>query len=104
MLKPVAGLPDEIVYSILVFLDTSPLTLFVGAPSGGPEWQTFFNEIFTSSMKHLIADDERVRHLTNTVARRVMSDGSGNLWKRSQGHSVRMYIQNFWISSWVFIQ
>jgi len=97
--KPSSTLPNEIVYNILLFLDSSPLTLFMGAPPGGPEWQVFFDDIFASSMKYLVSEDERVRRVMNTVTRRLLSDGSLSFWKRSRGHGERLVIQNVWRSS-----
>lgn len=89
------------VYNILVFLDASPLTLFIGSPDGGDEWQYFFNDVFTSTMKHLISDDEQVRYMANNVARKVMSDGSLPFWHRSRQGRSRHFIHNFWQSTYV---
>lgn len=98
--KPNSTLPNELVYNILVFLDASPLSLFIGAPHGGPEWQTFFDDIFVPTMRHLVSEDERVRTLTNAVARRVLNDGSLSFWSRSQSRGeAHMFTNNFWRST-----
>jgi neurofibromin 1 len=91
----------EIISCILVFLSASPLTLFIGAPSGGEEWQYFFNDVFTSTIKYLTADDARVRYLTNTVARKILSEGSGPFWRRNKGQDNRLFVQNLWKSTLV---
>jgi neurofibromin 1 len=87
------------VYNILVFLDASPLTLFIGAPDGGAEWVYFFEDVLASCMKYLVTDDDRSRYLANTVARKIMSDGSVSLWRRSQHPGSRTFMYNFWKST-----
>jgi neurofibromin 1 len=87
------------IHSILVFLDASPLTIFIGAPDDGAEWTHFYEEIFRSFMGYLVSDDERIRHLTNTVARKIMSEGSVSLWRKSQSVGSDTFTQNFWKST-----
>ena len=102
LLKPLdTSLPPEMVYNILIFLDASPLTLFIGSPEVGAEWQYFFDDVFASTMKHLTADDEQVRYMANNVARKVMSDGSLPFWQRSRPDGSRLFIHNFWQSTYV---
>lgn len=103
LLKPLdSSLPPEMVYGIFVFLDASPLTLFIGSPAVGAEWQYFFDDVFASTVKHLTAEDERIRYMANNVARKVMSDGSVPFWHRSHAGSSRLFINNFWKSTYVF--
>jgi neurofibromin 1 len=90
---------SEMIYSVLTFLDASPLTIFVGAPDDGAEWVHFYEDIFKSLMGYLVADDERVRHLTNTVARKLMTDCSISLWRESQSPGSSTFISNFWKST-----
>lgn len=87
------------IYSILVFLDASPLTIFVGAPENGAEWTQFFQGIFASFMGYLVTDDERIRYLTNTVTRKIMTDGSVSLWRKSQSVGSDTFTHNFWKST-----
>ena len=87
------------VYNILLFLDASPLTIFIGAPENGAEWTNFFEDIFRSFMGYLVTDDERTRYLTNTVARKIMTDGSMALWRKSQSLGLDTFTHNFWKST-----
>lgn len=87
------------VYSILVFLDASPLTVFIGAPDDGAEWGRFFQEVFASFMAYLVTDDERLRHLTNIVARKIMTEGSVAIWRSSENLATQSFKLNFWTST-----
>jgi neurofibromin 1 len=87
------------VYSILLFLDASPLTIFVGAPENGAEWSSFYKDIFRSFMGYLVADNERTRYLANTVARKIMTEGSVSLWRKSQSLGSDTFTYNFWKST-----
>jgi len=84
------------IYAILVFLDASPLTLFIGSPNNGPEWLAFFEEIFSAFATYLITDDERTRNLTNIVARKILTDGTRSLHRKSQVLGSRTFKYNFW--------
>ena len=84
------------IYSILVFLDSSPLTIFYGAPNSGAEWIAFFEDNFASFTTYLITDDERIRYLANTVARKIMTEGSVALWRKSKSLGSRTFKYNFW--------
>jgi neurofibromin 1 len=88
-----------VIYNILVFLDASPLTLFMGAPNNGADWAHFFEDIFSSFMAYLITDDDRIRCLTHTVARKIMTDTSVSLWRKSQSVGSQTFKQNFWKST-----
>ena len=87
------------VYSILLFLDASPLTIFIGAPANGAEWTKFYEDIFRSFMGYLVTDDEKIRYLTNTVARKIMADASVTLWRQSQRLESETFTHNFWKST-----
>ncbi|KUJ23034.1 uncharacterized protein LY89DRAFT_635153 [Mollisia scopiformis] len=89
----------DIIYNILLFLDASPLTLFLGAPDNGPEWTLFFEDIFASFTTYLVLDDERIRYMTNVVARRIMTNGSVTLWHKSKSLGSRTFKYNFWKST-----
>jgi neurofibromin 1 len=84
------------IYSILVFLDASPFALFIGAPNNGPDWILFFEDIFTSFTTYLVTDDERIRYLTSKVARKIMTDGSVTLWRKSKSLGSRTFKYTFW--------
>lgn len=100
LLKPLeVNTSSDIVYSILVFLDASPLTLFLGAPDNGPEWTLFFEDIFTSFTTYLVLDEERIRYMTNVVARRIMTNGAVTLWHKSKSLGTRTFKYNFWKST-----
>ncbi len=85
--------------SILVFLDASPLTLFSGAPNNYDDWIVFYEDIFASFTTYLITDDDRIRFLTNTVARKIMTESSVPLWRKSQSLGSRTFKYNFWKST-----
>ena len=87
------------VYSILLFLDASPLTIFIGAPDNGAEWTNFYEDIFRSFMGYLVTDNEKIRYLTNTVARKIMTEGSVSLWRKSQSLGSETFAYNFWKST-----
>jgi len=87
------------IYSILVFLDAAPLTVFTGAPDDNAEWSHFFEDIFASFMAYLVADDERIRTLANTVSRKIMTEGSMDLWRTNQHFGARSFKINFWRST-----
>jgi neurofibromin 1 len=100
LLKPLdVSTSGDIIYSILVFLDASPLTIFLGAPDNGPEWTIFFEDIFTSFAAFLVLDDDRIRYMTNTVTRRIMTSGSVMLWHKSKSLGSRTFKYNFWKST-----
>lgn len=63
------------------------------------EWQSFFNDV--SIMKHIASDDERVSYMANNVTRRIMSDGSVPFWRRCRPDGSRLFINNFWQSTYV---
>jgi len=84
-------------YTILLFLDASPLTIFVGAPDNSAEWALFFEEVFKSFIEYLVTDDERIRYLTNSVARKIMTDGA--LGHNSQSAGSESFTKNFWKST-----
>ena len=100
LLKPLEVTSStNVIYSILLFLDASPLTLFMGAPNNGADWAHFFEDIFSSFMAYLITDDDRIRYLTNTVARKIMTDTSVALWRKSQSFGSQTFKRNFWKST-----
>lgn len=73
----------------------------MGAPEDGAEWIHFYEDVFASCMKYLVVEDERIRYLANTLARRIMSEGSVYLRRKSQAVGSRTFKHNFWKSTWV---
>ena len=103
LLKPLStSVTSDMTYHILVFLDASPLSLFIGAPEDGAEWVYRFEEVFASLMQYLVADDERIRHLANTVARKVMSEGGVALRRKVHTVSSQAFRLNFWRLTYVY--
>jgi neurofibromin 1 len=89
----------DMTYSILSFLDASPLTLFTGAPNDSDDFILFYEDVFASFTTYLLTDDDRIRFLTNTVARKIMTECSGPLWQKSQSLGPRTFKHNFWKST-----
>ena len=97
LLKPLeVSTSSDIIYSILIFLEASPLTPFIGAPENGVAWHEFFQEVFSSFKPLLVSDDERVRNLSSIVALRLLTDGTMTLWHRSKVLGNRTFRYSFW--------
>ncbi|KAG4440411.1 hypothetical protein IFR05_004104 [Cadophora sp. M221] len=97
LLKPLENAnSSELLYTILLFLDASSLTLFNGAPNFGPEWLVFFEETFATFSTYLATDDERIRSLANTVARKIMSEGTVSFWRKTRSVGSKPFKYNFW--------
>ena len=86
-------------FRILIFLNLLPLTLFEGAPTGISEHDKFFEENFASFIACLDTDDERTRHLTSSIARKLMSDESVLLLRKSLESGSQDFQRNFWRST-----
>jgi neurofibromin 1 len=89
----------DMIYSILAFLDASPLTLFNGAPNDSDDFILFYEDIFASFTTYLITDDDRIRFLTNAVARKIMTECSGPLLQKGHSLGPRASKYNFWKST-----
>jgi len=89
----------DMIYSILAFLDASPLTLFNGAPNDNDDFILFYEDIFASFTTYLITDDDQIRFLTNAVARKIMTECSGPLLQKGQSLGPRPSKYNFWKST-----
>lgn len=87
----------DLTYRILIFLNLVPLTLFEGAPID--EYDNFFEDVLASLVACLETDDERIRYLTSTIARKLMSDGSVFLLRRSLDSGAHLFRTKFWRSS-----
>jgi neurofibromin 1 len=97
LLKPLENAnSSELLCTILLFLDASSLTLFNGAPNFGPEWLVFFEETFATFSTYLATDDERIRSLANTVARKIMSEGTVSFWRKTRSVGSKPFKYNFW--------
>jgi neurofibromin 1 len=91
----------DLTYRILIFLNLVPLTLFEGAPTEIVEYDSFFEDVLASLVACLETDDERIRYLSSTIARKLMSDGSVLLLRRSLDSGAHMFRAKFWRSSYV---
>jgi neurofibromin 1 len=89
----------DLTYKILILLNLVPLTLFEGAPTDSIEYDHFFEDILASLVACLETDDERIRYLTSTIARKLMSDGSIFLLRRSLDSGAQNFRMKFWRSS-----
>jgi neurofibromin 1 len=90
---------SDMIYNILLFLDASPLTLLVGAPDKPDEWIKFFEGTLAHFLNYLITDDERIRHMTCTVARKLMTEGTIAIHRRIEAAEVGVFKQTFWKTS-----
>jgi neurofibromin 1 len=89
----------EMIYSVLTFLDAFPLAIFIGTPDNGTDWSHFFEDIFASFIAYLVTDDERIRHLTAVVARKIMAEGTLSLWHTNKSLEAETLKNNFWKST-----
>jgi len=89
----------ELIYSILVFLDASPLALFSSKHHDTVDWAQILEDIFLAFMTFLISDEESIRRLAGTVCRKVLLEGSVSVW-HSYGRVLSPESKyNFWNSS-----
>ncbi|KAH7346669.1 hypothetical protein BKA65DRAFT_282221 [Rhexocercosporidium sp. MPI-PUGE-AT-0058] len=97
LLKPLENANSaDLIYTILLFLDASSLSLFNGAPNFGTEWLVFFEDTFATFSTYLATDDERIRSLANTVARKIMSEGTVSFWRKTRSVGSKPFKYNFW--------
>jgi neurofibromin 1 len=100
ILKPLDTLVSmDLTYRILNLLSLRPMILFDGAPDDPAEYEMFFEENFASFVSCLTTSDERIRHLTSTVARKLMVDGSSILLSRSLHLGNNSFYGSFWRST-----
>jgi neurofibromin 1 len=101
-LKPLeVATSSDMMYNILLFLDASPLTLLVGAPHKADEWVKFFEGTLTSVTNYLITDNERIRRMTCTVARKLMTEGTSAIHRRIDESEAEIFKRTFWKTSLV---
>jgi neurofibromin 1 len=84
---------------ILMFLNILPMSLFDGAPTDADEYNLFFEDNFAPFISCLSTDDERIRQLTSTVARKLMVDGAAVLLQRSLEFGTNSFYRNLWRST-----
>ena len=102
ILKPLEGTTSsDMIYNILLFLDASPLTLLVGAPDNTNDLVKFLEGILSSFLGYLVTDNERIRHMACTVARKLMTDGAVAIHRRVDVSEVEVFKQTFWKTSLV---
>lgn len=98
--KLTEALPSTILtFKILVLLNLVPMTLFEGAPADSIEYDKFFEDVLASLVACLETDNERIRHLTSSLARKLMSDGSAVMLRRSLDSGANDFRAKFWTSS-----
>lgn len=71
-----ASSSSDTVYHILIFLDASPLTLFLGAPRAPKEMVLFLEASFTWFTAYLVSDNDLTVRMTSNVARKLMVKGT----------------------------
>jgi len=81
------------IYNILLFIDASPLTVFLGA-----DWDHFRDDMKKSFIAYLIHKDDRLRHLTSVVSRRMMVEGCFASWRANQNKASEELKSRFWKS------
>jgi neurofibromin 1 len=102
ILKPLeVATSSDMIYNILLFLDASPLTLLAGAPDNTDDWVKFFESTLTSFLIYLVTDDEQIRHMTCTVARKLMTEGTTAIYHRVEIAEMKVFKQTFWRTSLV---
>lgn len=86
------------IYNILVFLDASPLTLLTGAMEDAFDsgWGEFFEHSLKNFVGYLVGDDDRIRQLTSSVARKLMTEGASLAWEQVQGADSHTFKTSFW--------
>ncbi|KAF4630487.1 hypothetical protein G7Y89_g7653 [Cudoniella acicularis] len=104
LLKPLEATGSmDMIYQILLFLNASPMTLLVGVSENAFDWIQFFETTLTSFVGYLVTDDERIRHMTSTVARKLMTEGATCLWGKIQGGETAVFKFNFWRSTSIIL-
>ena len=87
------------IYSILLFLNASPLTVFLGTSEGGSDMARYFKDVFESFIIYIVTDDERVRYLTSIIARKIMTEGTLANWRANGNVCSELLRLNFWRST-----
>ncbi|KAJ5053875.1 uncharacterized protein L3040_000165 [Drepanopeziza brunnea f. sp. 'multigermtubi'] len=86
----------DLIQSIFMFLDASPLTLFIDSPEFGPNWVNYFDATVASLTVYVAADDERLRSMANAVCKRLLSDGTIDFRPKSKKPGLKSLKINFW--------
>jgi len=100
LLKPLESTASsDVIYSILTFLDASPLTLYAGAPLHVSGWMRFFEDTLSNFVKYLVSDDDRIRYKASAVSRKLLITGTHSVKQRSESLELKSYSHNFWKST-----
>lgn len=97
-----AASSSDMIYHILIFLDASPLTLFLGAPRAPREMVLFLESSFTWFTSYLVSDNDVTVRMTSNVARKLMIQGTeGHFHSQAQGAALDFPIlkYHFWKST-----
>lgn len=97
--KPTEKAASDIIFSVLTFLEASPLTLRAGIPAGSAAWYHNVEVIIDSLVFYLVSDDDRIRNLACTVARKLLVNGARAFDLRSDNFDLRAYRHTFWKST-----
>ena len=94
--------PPELIYHILIFLDTASVSSFLGeADANYSEWARFFHEVLTAFLSYLSSDNDKLRLLSHRVTRKFLVEGSIALWGKSEAPPTNTFITNFWKHTYV---
>jgi neurofibromin 1 len=100
LLKPLESTASsDVLYSILTFLDASPLTLYAGAPHNVSGWMRFFEDTLGNFVQYLVSDDDRIRYMASAVSRKLLITGTRSIKQRSESLELKSYGHNFWKST-----
>jgi neurofibromin 1 len=89
----------NLTYRTLIFLNIVPLTLFEDAPADTDEYDKFFEDILGPLIACMDTDDERIRYLTSSIARKLMSNGSVFRLQKELDSTPEASRAKFWRSS-----
>ncbi|TVY93314.1 Neurofibromin [Lachnellula willkommii] len=97
--KPLENATSDIIFSVLTFLEASPLTLRAGIPAGSAAWHYNVEKILDSFVFYLVSDDDRIRKTACTVTRKLLINGARALELRSNNFDLHAYRDTFWKST-----
>lgn len=82
------------VYSMLIFLEISPTSQFEDTATDVDAYKKISDDNFAAFIACVGTDDERIRSLTSSVARKFLNDGSTFLLRES------LQAENFRLTFW----
>ncbi|KAG9243047.1 hypothetical protein BJ878DRAFT_481460 [Calycina marina] len=105
LLKPLDhAAPPELIYNILLFLDSSPLSVFLGAPvSTSAHWDQLQDGLKATFITCLTSGDEKLRNLTSKVIRKLAVEGTLAIWRSNEHRMPEELKTRIWKSTSVTI-